>query len=70
MISLRALCVALSSVVVYNCITFLTNNAVSSVNASSEPQASLPALNCLVTVLCCDEVTPVRIIRFDRLLPF
>ena len=60
MLSLRALSVALSSVVVYNCVTLLTNHAISPVKAAPEPQISL---GCLLSTICCDEVTPVRLAR-------
>lgn len=60
MLSLRAVCVALSSFVVYSSISFLTGNTVSPANARPESQASG---QCVLDVgaLCCDEVTTVRV---------
>ncbi|KLO18637.1 hypothetical protein SCHPADRAFT_117352 [Schizopora paradoxa] len=58
MLSLRALSVALSSVVVYNCVSLLANHAVSPVNATPEPQVS--SLQCFLSTICCDEVTPFK----------
>jgi len=60
MIHLRALGVTLSSAVVYSCVAFLTGNVISSVNAIPEPQTSLPAPACLISVLCCQEVTTFK----------